>query len=112
MNSDLIFHALSKRKWREFNKGGYFDPEGTRYNDGIVCVNSERLKEHINTNFKGRRQVMLLIIDKSRLVNKISFDKESDRFLIADRINMDAILDKIFIKPNQEGIFDIEVKEE
>lgn len=112
MSSNLVFHVVSKRKWLEFNKGGYYDPVGSRYEEGIECVNADKLKEHINSNYKGRRQVLLLVIDKSRLVSKIEFDKERECFLVKDRINMDSILDKIYIKPNKEGVFDIEVKED
>lgn len=112
MSSNLIFHALSKRKWKEFNKGGFYVPEGDKYTDGIVCVRPGRLNEFINKNFERRRQVMLLVIDKSRLLSKLTFDKERDCFLVEDRINMDAILDKIYIKPNKEGLFDIDVTED
>lgn len=112
MSSNLIFHPVSKRKWKEFNKGGYFDPKGTKYEDGITCVKAPGLKTFINDNFQGRRQVLILVIDKSRLQSKFSFDKDQERYTIGDRINMDAILDKIMIKPNKEGIFDIEVTED
>lgn len=111
MSSNLIFHPVSKRKWQEFNKGGYYDPQGPKYDDGIVCVKAEQLRNYINENFKGRRQVLVLVIDKSRLLAKSTLDKEADQFIVESRINMDAILDKIILKPNKEGIFDIEVSE-
>lgn len=112
MSSNLIFHPVSKRKWQESNKGGYYDPKGTNYEDGIICVQADKLKMYINDHFQGRRQVLVLIIDKSRLMSKSSFDKEQGTFRIYDRINMDAILDKIILKPNKEGLFDIEVTED
>ncbi len=112
MSSNLIFHPVSKRKWQEFNKGGFYDPQGAKYENGIICVKAEQLKEYLNENFKGRRQVLVLVIDKSRLVAKSSHDKDKDQFKIEDRINMDAILDKIILKPNKEGVFDIEVSED
>lgn len=112
MSSSLIFHPVSKRKWKEFNKGGFYNPQGTKYESGIVCVKADDLKEYLNENFEGRRQVLVLVIDKSRLVPKTSHDKETDRFIVEDRINMDAILDKILLKPNKEGLFDIEVTED
>lgn len=112
MSSNLIFHVVSKRQWQEFNKGGYYNPAGSRYEDGIVCVKANNLKNYINENFKGRRQVLLLVIDKSRLMSKSELDKEREYILIKDRINMDSILDKIFIKPNKEGVFDVDVTED
>lgn len=112
MSSNLIFHAVSKRNWNEFNKGGYYNPVGTKYEDGIVCVNADQLKDYINENFQGRRQVLVLVIDKSRLLPKSTFDDDKQIYLVEDRINMDSILDKIYLKPNEEGVFDIEVTEE
>lgn len=112
MSSNLIFHVVSKRQWKEFNQGGYFNPEGSRYKDGVVCVKPDKLKSYINENFKGRRQVLLLVIDKSRLVSKTEVDEEREFILIKDRINMDSVLDKIFIKPNKVGVFDVDVTED
>ena len=112
MSSSLIFHPVSKRKWKEFNKGGFYDPQGSKYENGIVCVKADDLKNYLNQNFKGRRQVLVLVIDKSRLVPKTTHDKETEQFRVEDRINMDAILDKILLKPNKEGLFDIEVSED
>lgn len=112
MSSSLIFHTVSKRKWKEFNKGGFYDPQGSKYENGIVCVKADDLKNYINENFQGRRQVLVLVIDKSRLVPNTSHDKETDRFKVKDRINLDAILDKILLKPNKEGLFDITVSED
>lgn len=112
MSSNLIFHPVSKRKWKQFNKGGFYDPQGPKYEDGIVCVKAEHLKDYLNEYFKGRRQVLVLVIDKSRLLSKSEHDKEKDQFKIGDRINMDSILDKILLKPNKEGVFDIEVSED
>ncbi|WP_234572189.1 DUF952 domain-containing protein [Rhodohalobacter sp. 614A] len=112
MSSNLIFHVVSKRQWQEFNQGGYFRPEGSRYEDGIACVKANKLKEYINEHFKGRRQVLLLVIDKARLVSKTEYNQEKEYILVQDKINMDSVLDKIFVKPNKEGIFDVDVTED
>lgn len=112
MSSSLIFHAVSKRKWKHFNKGGYYYPEGAKYENGIVCIKSDHLRKYLNDNFKGRRQVLVLVIDKSRLLRKSFYDKDEDLFRIDEKINMDAVLDKILLKPNKEGVFDISVTED
>lgn len=112
MSSNLIFHVVSKRQWKEFNQGGYFNPAGSRYENGIVCVKPSQLKSYINEKFKGRRQVLLLVIDKSRLMSKTELDEDREIIMIKDRINMDSVLDKIFIKPNKEGFFEVDVTED
>lgn len=110
MSSNLIFHVVSKRKWQEFNRGGYYNPIGNKYKDGIVCLKAPNLKDYMNTHYQGRRQVLLLVIDRSRLVSSIK--KEGEYLMVEEKINMDAILDKILIKPDKEGVFHIDIKEE
>lgn len=112
MASNLIFHVISKRKWKEFNKGGNFDPEGERYENGIICLGAERLKEFINENFQGRRRLFILVIDKSRLVNRAEYNEDKKYYIVKEKINLDAILDKVQITPDKEGLFDIEVTED
>lgn len=112
MSSNLIFHIVSRRKFQEFNQGGFYKPHGEKYEAGIVCVKADQLKQYINSNFQGRKQLLVLVIDKSRLVNKLKDEKKNNFLIVEERINMDAILDKILIKPNEEGNFDIEVSED
>lgn len=54
----------------------------------------------------------MLVIDKSRLMSKTELDENREIILIKDRINMDSVLDKIFIKPNKEGFFEVDVTED
>lgn len=40
MKPDLLFHVVSKRKWREFNNEGYYRITDDIENKPIECVDS------------------------------------------------------------------------
>lgn len=108
MSSDLVFHICSRRKWHQLNKEGFFKPENFDEKTGIKSVEAEMLNSYLNEHYKGRKNLLLLVIDKSRLVNRPK--KGDDGFVyIPDGINIDAILDKIRVDCLKDGSFDIEI---
>ena len=110
MSSDLIFHVVSKRKWRDRNKGGYYTTEeSSSESNDVECVTSHYLNEYLNSRFRGRKNLLLLVIDKSRLVNPIKKEDENNVLWVIDGINIDAILDKIRLDCDTEGKFDLMV---
>lgn len=113
MNYDLIFYVIPKRKWHEMSVHGKLSPqkldENTEENK-IVCATSVSLKNYLDSNFKGRKNLLLLVIDKSRVKNRVVMDSEENLAIVEDSINLDAILDKITINCNDEGVFDIETE--
>lgn len=112
MKPDLIFHAVSKRLWRERNTSGYYtiSDEGTEQHNPVECVEAEHVDEYLNTNFKGRKTLFLLVIDTSRVVNRVSKGDKPGSWLVDTGVNVDAVLDKIRIDSNKEGYFDLEVE--
>lgn len=110
MQEDLIFHAVSRRKWPKLNNNGVFKPEDFSAEEGIRCALPQTLLEYLNTSFAGRKNLFLLVIDVSRLATGIKKKKDGDYVYLYDPINIDAILDKIRIDANESGTFDISVK--
>jgi len=110
MNADLIFYAVSRRKWTRLNKNGYFQPENFEEEKEIKCALPQNLKEYLNTQFKGRKNLFLLVIDVSRLATSIQKKKTGEHVYLYDPINIDAILDKIRLDCNEKGEFDLTVK--
>lgn len=110
METDLIFHIVSRRKWPELNKGGYYKPEEFDSSTGIECVSSSYLQEHLNKDHFGRKNLFILVIDKYRLTSKMTKEKNGDVIKVLDPINLDAVLDKIRIDCNEEKKFDLTVK--
>jgi len=110
MQEDLIFHAVSRRKWTQLNKNGEFTTEDFEEEGKIKCATPENLQEYLNSQFKGRRNLFLLVIDVSRLSTTIGKTKDGGYFYLKDPVNIDAILDKIRLDCNENGEFNLSVK--
>lgn len=110
MQDDLIFHVVSRRKWPKLNKEGIFAPEDFDPDKGIRCAVPQKLEEYLNSEFSGRKNMFLLVIDVSRLATDMKKKKDGAYITLHQPINIDAILDKIRIDANENGEFDISVK--
>lgn len=111
MNTDLIYCPVSKRKWKEHNAGGYYRPKAEEQEiHSIECATNGTLSKLLNNKFSGRKNLLILVIDKSRLEPKILVDKDSGQVTVEGAINTDAILDKIRIDCNENGHFDLEIE--
>lgn len=112
MSSDLIFHVVSKRKWRENFQNGIYSLNSELEAEGesdIVCVRINYLNEYLNHHFKGRKNLFILVIDISRLTRKPVHIEGSELIHVADELRSEAILDKIRIDCGKEGQFDLSV---
>ena len=106
---DLVFHVVSKRKFREqFQAGRYNPPEAET--EGLRCVDVHQLKEHLDRDFRSRKNLLILVIDKIRLESRISLHEEDGTYHISGGINQDAVIDKIRIDCTIEGTFDVSVE--
>lgn len=109
LQTDLIFHVVSRRKWRDLNKGGYYKPENFPEKEVVECVTAENLNSFLNDQFHGRKNLLILVIDLYRLSSRYKDDPDRGRVHIMGGVNADAILDKIRIDCNKDGRFDVEV---
>lgn len=112
MSSQLIFHIVSKRKWRESFQDGIYKlkTEGdSEKESGIECVRINYLNQYLNQHFKGRKNLFILVIDISRLARKPVLNKDQELIYIDNEIRSEAILDKIRIDCGKEGQFDLTV---
>lgn len=111
MKHDLIFHLVSKRKWKEWQKSGFYRPENE--DEWITCYTGEQVENIANRLFTGRKTILMLVINSRRVVGKIDH-KVTDGIeypVIRDKINLDAIIDKILLEPSSEGLFEINIEE-
>lgn len=109
---DLIFHLVSKRKWKEHLHSGYYRPESTGGDDEwIECYTGSGIEEVANRKFRGRKRIFLLVINTQRLSSEMMFrEVEGEEFpMVRKRINLDSIIDKIDLMPDEEGLFEIRV---
>ncbi|MEX0945451.1 MAG: DUF952 domain-containing protein [Balneolaceae bacterium] len=109
MRSDLIFHIVSKRRWRDTNKDGVYRPEELEDEDQIECVWPDRLNDYLNEKYKGRKNLYILVIDVNRLSVRVTGQIGNDIVYAGKEIHNDAVLDKIRIDCGKDGLFDLDV---
>ncbi len=110
MNRDLIFHIVSKRKWREANKDGVYRPFEENSDEKIEFIWPENLKSYLNEYYKGRKNLFILVVDVNRLPFGLTNQRESEIVKAGHEIYSEAILDKIRIDCGADGQFDLDVK--
>ncbi|NBV31850.1 MAG: hypothetical protein EBR93_04880 [Bacteroidetes bacterium] len=129
MVPDLLFHVVSNRKWKMQIRDGVYRPEFFREENGVETVCGEDLNTYLNHEFAGRKNLLLVVIETSRLKKRnaikeeqskresdeTSRDKSSDKvtiYRIPEPIHKLAVLDKIRIDCNESGTFDIQLRQD
>lgn len=110
---DLIFHLVSKRKWKEWQQNGYYKPQtGEDNEDWIECYTAANVEKIANQHFRSRKHILMLVINTPRLSSKIELrEKEGIQYpMIERRINLDAIIDKISLVPDENGFYEIKIE--
>ena len=113
MKSDLIFHLVSKRKWKERQQNGYYQPDkNVDGNSWIRCYLPDEVEEAANTHFSGRKNIIMLVINTRNLTGKLEYRDQDGKAvpMIENRINLDAVIDKILLVPDEEGKFEIKIE--
>ena len=114
MKDDLIFHMVPKRNWEQWQQGGIYHPPSIDEEGFIPCSSGNQINATANRIFKGERRLMLLVIDTSTVEAAIKYemagnsDREEKYPHIYGALNLDAVIDKIRLYPNKEGIFELE----
>ncbi len=110
MTPELLFYLVTKRKWMENNQNGRFKPDDFSTNGIIQLISPEIIETAANSNFTGRKKVLLLVIDTNRVSGKIRRGDERGIYILDEPLNSDAILDKIELNPDSNGQFEIDIE--
>ncbi len=107
---DILFHISTKRKWKEQVKNGEYTPGNYDLTGRVELLHSEKVQAFLNSNFKGRKHTVLLVIDTSRLDGVVKDSGEFGVFYIEKPLNTDSVLDRIVLEPDKNGLFDINIE--
>jgi len=109
MRDDLIFHLVSKEDWKKCQEAGLYHPDSLDEEGFIHCSTGQQVQKVANTRFTGRDDLMLLIIDVASLESDVKMEaggSEGEVFPhIRGPLNIDAVIDKIKLEPDEDGTF-------
>ncbi len=111
MRDSLLFHITTRDDWKEYQNDGRYEPESLEQEGFIHCSSGNQLKETANRLFGDKDQILLLVIDVSTLGENVKYEVEDDageKFPhIYGPLSTNAVIDKIDIKAEEDGTFDI-----
>jgi len=96
-------------------KNGYFRPQAIEKGDDdewIECFTASDVEEAANQKFRNRKHILMLVINTKSLTSRVEFrGKEGSQFPVVEkRINLDAVIDKINLVPDEDGFYEIKIE--
>ena len=111
MRDDLIFHLTTTGEWKTHQNAGLYEPKTIEEQGFIHCCYGNQVGSIANRYFKGERDLLLIVIDLASLeapVKKEEAGDNGEKFPhVYGAINIDAVIDKIKLEPDEDGTFEI-----
>lgn len=111
MRDDLLFHLTTKENWDKYKQSGNYEPESLDIDGFIHCSTGSQVEDTANRFFAEQDEILLLIIDASMIREDVKYEKDEEtgeKFPhIYGPISVNAIIDKIEIKAEDNGQFNI-----
>jgi uncharacterized protein (DUF952 family) len=111
MRDDLLFHITTKEEWKKFTNSGNYEPESIDSQGFIHCSTGEQVEDTANRLFGDNDEILLLVIDATMLREDIKYEEDESTGQkyphLYNPLNTNAIIDKISIKAEDNGQFNI-----
>jgi uncharacterized protein (DUF952 family) len=108
--NNTILHATSQASWAAAQKAGAYIADSLAEAGFIHCSTPEQILRVANALYAGQRDLVLLVIDPSRLTAELRWepgvDLEPELFPhVYGPINLDAVVRVADFEPDAEGKF-------
>jgi len=105
---NMILHICKKSAWNQAQEAGEYRGDTLESEGFIHCSTSEQVTEVADSLFKGVQDLLLLVIDESKVVSVIKFEDSGNGNMyphIYGPLNLDAITKTVDFPPNPNGNF-------
>jgi uncharacterized protein (DUF952 family) len=103
MDAQVIYHLTTVQEWEEAQDKGFYDPPSLQREGFIHCSTEEQLDMVMKKNFQQHENLVKLIIDPSRLLQKLQYDQDSETQQefphIYGPLNLEAVTQIVFLDP-------------
>ncbi len=97
----LIYHVTSKQEWKDALQNNFFETPSLKIEGFIHCSNAEQVQGVLERYYKGKTDLVKLVIDTTKLTNKLQFDfsaSVNEEFPhVYGVLNIDAVIDVVEI---------------
>ncbi|MDX1618793.1 MAG: DUF952 domain-containing protein [Balneolaceae bacterium] len=110
MTDDVIFHLVPENEWKSGLNAGQYSPESLEEEGFIHCSTGDQVQKVANLHFREATGLMLIVIDRASLEPTLKYEasgeQEQEKYPhIYGPLNIDAIIDKIKLEPEEDGTF-------
>ena len=108
----MILHICLKSNWEESLKDRVYRGDTLESDGYIHCSKPNQVLEVANYIFKGEKGLVLLVIDESKVDQKIKYeDAGNGKFYphIYGPLNLDSVIKVIDFPPQENGCFELPV---
>lgn len=112
MDIDLLFTAVKQSEWRQISNEGKLEETLGKADEGIYSFEGKHSEDIINHYFEGDEDVLLIVFDPLRIQVPIKRIMEDgfEMIWIKGSVSVDAIIDKILLKPDKKERYSVNVK--
>ncbi len=106
--NDPIFHITSRTSWSAAQEAGFYKADSFQAEGFIHCSRADQALRVANIFFKGQSDLVLLVIDITRLISELRWEPGSDKAdelfpHVYGSINLDAVLRVLDFPPDADG---------
>ena len=97
MSHTIIYHVTTKSEWLTALQNGFYVAPSLQLEGFIHCSKAEQVSGVLERYFNGKTDLVKLVIDTSKLKNKLQFDfspSVNEEFPhVYGTINVDAVIE-------------------
>ncbi|OIR13101.1 hypothetical protein GALL_54850 [mine drainage metagenome] len=98
---NIIYHVTTKQEWDVALQNNFYEAPSLKMEGFIHCSKAEQVQGVLERYFKGKNDLVKLVIDTTKLTNKLQFDfsaSVNEEFPhVYGVINIDAVIDIVEI---------------
>lgn len=110
--STVFFHIIGSSEWANAEAAGRYEPDSLSSEGFIHLSLREQIARPANLLYRGRSDLVLLVVDGDALVPEVVMEPgshgESELFPhLYGPLNLDAVLEVVGFPPNADGTFGV-----
>ena len=103
MDAPVIYHLTTLQEWEEAQDKGVYEPPSLQREGFIHCSTEEQVEDVMRKHFQQHENLVKLIIDPTRLTQKVQYDKNEQQQQefphIYGPLNLEAVTQIVFLDP-------------
>ena len=106
----MIYHICTKDEYYKAVTDGEYKNDTLKKVDFIHCSLERQVEGVANSRFKGKKNLMLLVIDDMKLKSEIKYEGIDDNLFphLYGPLNMDAVAKAVELKAGRNGLLSLE----